>query len=85
MAVAAFSFGRNWVKSLVILITQVSALGYAGICVGLCRYLHWAMQVYALSYASICNEGCSRLRGALEVMWRDNVTIYNIKTRGNGN
>lgn len=57
----------------------------AGICVGLCRYMHWAMQVYALSYAGICDEGCSRLRGALEVMWRDNVTIYNIKTRGNGN
>ena len=48
-------------------------------------YLHWAIQVYALSYASICDEGCSRLRGASEVMWRDNVTIYNIKTRGNGN
>ena len=63
MAVAAFSFGRNWVKSLVILITQVSALGYA----------------------SIFDEGCSCLRGASEVMWRDNVTIYNIKTRGNGN
>ena len=43
------------------------------------------MQVSALSYAGICDEGCSRLRGALEVIWRDNVTIYNIKTRGNGN
>ena len=39
MAVDAFSFGRNWVKSLVILITQVSALGYAGIFVELCKYL----------------------------------------------
>ena len=47
MAVDAFSFGRNWVKSLVILITQVSALGYAGICVGLCKYMHWALQTSA--------------------------------------
>ena len=47
--------------------------------------MRWAMQVYALGYASIFDEGCSCLRGASEVMWRDNVTIYNIKTRGNGN
>ena len=28
----------------------------AGICVGLCRYLRWAMQVSALGYAGICIE-----------------------------
>ena len=38
---------------------QVYALGYAGICVGLRKYMRWAMQVYALGFADVC-EGHRR-------------------------
>ena len=38
---------------------QVYALGYAGICVGLRKYMRWAMQVYALGFADAC-EGHRR-------------------------
>ena len=38
---------------------QVYALGYAGICVGLRKYMRWSMQVYALGFADVC-EGHRR-------------------------
>ena len=42
---------------------QVYALGYAGICVGLRKYMRWAMQVYALSIGG--------MRGAIKLKIKD--------------